>query len=426
MPTTTGNKAFINFDNGASTPTFIPIWNTVWNVWQQPEILHKEMIPEVKTICSKFLNAPESIYDILFTSNTTEAINLVAENLSFAENKEIEPVVLNTYLEHNSNELPWRNISGHKHLPLSVDSDGFINLPELEATLKAYNKDCIYGKQRIIMVAVTGASNVMGSYNNLEEISRIAHHYKAQLLVDAAQMVAHKKTDVLLCNIDYLAFSAHKTYAPFGTGVLLAKKELLNFPQSIKQQIIQSGEANVGGIAALGKALLLLEKIGMHTISSYEKLLTSHVLNGLAKNENISVFGLKQIDASITENKGGVIVFIAKNALPSKTANQLAFNEGIGVRYGCHCAHIMVKKIHNIGPGLEKFQGLITRLFPKVKLPGVVRISFGIYNTITEVDTFLESLEESNISKKEIINKATNKKQIIELIKQETIKKIFN
>ncbi len=132
-------------------------------------------------------------------------------------------------------------------------------------------------------MAVSGASNVLGTCNDLAEISRIVHRYGARLLVDAAQLVAHRKVEMAGCGIDYLAFSAHKVYAPFGTGVLVARKGLLNFSPAELALIHSSGEENVGGIAALGKALVLLQRIGLDVIQEEEQALTGRALRGLAQ-----------------------------------------------------------------------------------------------------------------------------------------------
>ncbi len=168
-------------------------------------------------------------YEVIFTSNATEAINLVAESLSRESEDGTEPVLINTLLEHSSNDLPWRMLPGYSLIRLYVDDEGFMDLKELEKLLSDYNQNGQHGKKRIKLVAVSGASNVLGVCNSLEEISRIVHSYGARLLVDAAQLIAHRKVDMEACGIDYLAFSAHKVYAPFGCGVLVARKGLLDF-----------------------------------------------------------------------------------------------------------------------------------------------------------------------------------------------------
>jgi selenocysteine lyase/cysteine desulfurase len=392
VPTMQGFRPFINLDNSASTPTFSPVLDAFRQVMWQPEQVKQALIQEVKSVCSEFLNAPAAKYDVIFTSNTTEAINLTAESFNQEFVKETQPVVLNTLLEHTSNELPWRMIPNASIVRLSISLEGFIDLNELETLLREYNQEKKHGEKRIRLVAVSGASNVLGVCNNLEEISRIAHEYGARLLVDAAQLVAHRKVDMEQCGFDYLAFSAHKLYAPFGSGALVVKKGILNFNSEELRQIQSSGEENVAGIAALGKAMVLIQRIGMDRIEKEEKKLTRMALLGMAKISGVKVHGIKNPESPEFASKIGVIPFEIKNKMSTQIGKKLALVGGIGVRSGCHCAHITVKHILKVSSGLEKFQKLIVSLFPKLSLPGVVRVSFGIENTDEEIDRFVEIL----------------------------------
>ena len=392
VPTVEGARPYINLDNGASTPTFMPVWNVVCQAWRQPRQGQQEVIDEVRSICAGVLGAPLTAYDLIFTSNTTEAINLAAESLQNEPGQAVEPVVLNTLLEHNSNELPWRMLPRTSLVRLPVDAEGFVDLYVLESLLRAYNQEGLHGKKRIKLVAMSGASNVLGVFNNLAEIGRIVHRYGARLLVDAAQLVAHRKIEVEACGIDYLAFSAHKVYAPFGSGVLLARKGLLNFSPAEWGRIQSSGEENVGGIAALGKALLLLQRIGLDLIQNEEQALTARTLRGMVQIPGIKIYGIKDPDSPRFAQKGGVIVFSLKGILHSRIARELAQRGGIGVRYGCHCAHLLVKHLLKINPAVENLQGLVLSLFPGVMLPGVVRVSLGIENSAGDIDTLIDVL----------------------------------
>ncbi len=394
VPTSEGYRPFINLDNSASTPTFTTIFNAFCQAWRQPETVKQKVIQEVRSICARTLGAPLTDYDIIFTSNTTEAINLAAESLSLESNKVTEPVIISTLLEHSSNDLPWRMIPNCSVVRLSIDPNGFIYLSEMEKLLIDYNQKGLYGKKRIKLVAVSGASNVLGTCNNLEEISRIAHLHGARLLVDSAQLVAHRKVDMESCGIDYLAFSAHKVYAPFGCGVLVYRRGMLKFNAYELDLIKFSGEENAGGIAALGKALLLLQRIGMDIIQEEEQALIRLALRGLVQIQGLEVYGINDPESSGLINKVGVIPFALKKKMATQVGKELAFQSGIGVRTGCHCAHITVKHILHVGPSLEKFQKLIVTLFPKLSLPGVVRVSFGIENTKEDVDTFIKVLSE--------------------------------
>jgi len=389
IPTASGLRPFINLDNAASTPAFLPVWDAVWKTWLQPRQIHMEIVAEVKAICALVLNAPLKHFDVIFTSNTTEAINLAAESF-FNENEPgIEPVVVNTLMEHNSNELPWRALPGVSLIRLPVDREGFLDLDDVETVLRAYNQENRYGRKRVRLVAVTGASNILGAFNDLAAISRVTHQYGARLLVDAAQMVAHRRVDVEGCEIDYLAFSAHKVYAPFGSGALLVRKGLLNFPPEELELIRSSGEENVGGIAAMGKALVLIQRIGWDVIQEEERALTERVLSGLAQIPGVTIYGVREPGSPRFKQKGGVIIFTLPKIMAPQAARELAEQGGIGIRAGCHCAHLMVKRVLGVPPLLEQFQGAMLNLFPRISLPGVARVSLGIENSAEDVDTFL-------------------------------------
>jgi selenocysteine lyase/cysteine desulfurase len=392
VPTAEGVRPYINLDNAASTPTFTPVWNAVCQAWRQPIQIHQDLIQEVRSICAGFLDAPPSDYDLIFTSNTTEAINLAAESLSGESEQDTEPVVLNTLLEHNSNDLPWRMLPGFSLVRLQIDDEGFLDLNELERILCAYNQDEMHGKKRIRLVAVSGASNVLGTLNDLAEISRIVHRYGARLLVDAAQLVAHRKIGMEECGIDYLAFSAHKVYAPFGTGVLVVRKGLLTFGPDEMELIHLSGEENVAGIAALGKALVLLQRIGMDLVREEEQALTGRALHGMAQIPGLTIFGIKDPGSPEFAQKGGVIVFSMKGMFSNVIAIKLSEQGGIGIRNGCHCSHMLVKRLLKVSPALERFQRLIATLFHKVNFPGLARISLGIGNSEAEIDTLIQVL----------------------------------
>ena len=210
--------------------------------------------------------------------------------------------------------------------------------------------------------------------------------------MDAAQLVAHRKVEMEGCGIDYLAFSAHKVYAPFGSGVLLVRKGLLNFSPAELELIRSSGEENVGGIAALGKALVLLQRIGLDVIQEEEQALTGRALRGLAQIPGLTIYGIKDPDSPRFAQKGGVIVFDLKDIMANRVAKELAERGGIGVRYGCHCAHLLIKHLLNIPPLLEQLQGLILTLFPQARLPGLIRVSLGIENSAEDVDTLIHVL----------------------------------
>lgn len=406
VPTLSGLKPFVNLDNAASTPTFEPVWAAVQEAWRQPERVRREIVQEVKLICAEALGAPSTDYEVIFAANTTEAINLAAESLGRAAESlgraaesrgrqaepGIRPVVVNTVGEHNSNELPWRGLAGVGLVRLPVDPDGFADPAELETVLQAYNEQHRHGAERIRLVAVCGASNVLGSCNDLAEIGRIVHRHGAHLLVDGAQLVAHRKVDLAACGIDYFAFSAHKAYAPFGTGALVVRKGLLNFGADELESIRSSGEENVGGIAALGKALVLLQRVGLEVIQQEEQDLIARALRGLAEIPGLTVFGVRTPDSPRFPRRSGVIAFSLRRKMADRVAAELAEQGGIGVRFGCHCAHVLVKRMLGVSKPLEEFQRLMVNVFPRLSLPGVTRVSLGIENTPEDVEALLDVL----------------------------------
>jgi len=402
VPTCEGLKPYVNLDNAASTPAPLPVWNAVCQAWRQPEDTHIEIIDQVKTIYAEMLGASGGNFEIIFTSNTTESINLAAENLQIDSEEDIEPVIINTIIEHNSNDLPWRSVQGYSMIKLGADADGFVDIIELEKLLSEYNLQNLHGRKRIRLMAVCGGSNVLGIFNDIDEISRIVHRYGALLFADEAQVAAHRTINMEKNVIDFLAFSAHKTYAPFGTGVLAAMKKLIRFNENRLAEIISSGEENVVGIAALGKALVLLQRIGMDNIVREEQRLTALALKGLSKIDGLAIYGIKDPGSPSFIHKGGVILVNMKGIMANGLSKKLALLGGIGTRSGCHCAHILIKKLANAGPGLEKFQKIMITLLPGMKLSGLLRISLGIEDSDEEINQLLLNLRK--ISQKEQIS----------------------
>jgi selenocysteine lyase/cysteine desulfurase len=392
VPTAEGTSPLVNLDNGASTPTFAPIWDAVWRTWQLDPRARPALVEEAAAVVAGFLNAPASDYEVLFTANTTEAVHLAAEDIGLQATDGMAPVVLNTLLEHNSNELPWRDRTGFAHVLLDVDAEGFIDPARLEAELAAYNQDALHGNQRIRLVAVSGASNVLGTFNDLAVICRIAHRHGARVLVDAAQLVAHRRVDMDAWGVDYLAFSAHKAYAPFGSGALVIRKSLLAFDPDRLARIRASGRENVGGLAGLAKALLLLQRIGMDVVEAEEQALTALALAGLARIPGLKVHGIADAANPRFGRRGGVIAFDLKGSISYKVAGELAERAGIGTRWGCHCAHMLIKHQLGIPPWAQQFQRAIVTVFPKLDLPGMARVSFGLGTEPADIDVLLQTL----------------------------------
>lgn len=396
MPTAEGRRPFVNLDNAASTPTFWPVWTVVTEAWRQPVEVQAALVSEVKGILAAFLGAGLGEYRVLFTSNATEALNLAARLVDAEQRGDSGGRVLNTLLEHNSNELPWRHAAGGQPLRLAVDRRGFVSLAELERLLRERNQDRREGRGRIGLVAVSGGSNVLGTFNDIPAISRLVHRYGARLLVDAAQVVAHRAVRMAEWGIDYLVLSAHKAYAPFGTGALVVRREHVHVSRDELKLLEASGEENVAGIAALGKALLLLQRIGLPVIEAEEEALVSRLLRGLASIDGIEIFGIEEPAQDGRPTRGGVVSFSVKGVPHNLVAKRLAEEAGIGVRNGCFCAHLLLKQLLGIRPARALAARAGFSLLPGVTrslLPGLVRVSLGLENGEADIDSLVGALQ---------------------------------
>ena len=400
VPTAEGSKSFVYLDNAASTPAFRPAWQAFSGACRQTENEQARLVARAKYACARFFGAPLTRYDLTFTSNTTEAINLAALSLENEPPREpaarFDPVILNTIMEHNSNELPWRFAGGVSLLRMPIDRDGFPDMIEMERLLREYNLEGRHGRRRIRVVAVSGASNVLGTCPDLAEISRISHRYRARILVDAAQLAAHRKIDMEADDIDYLAFSGHKMYAPFGSGGLVSRKGLLRSAGKEMELIRASGEENAAGIAALGRAVELLMRVGMDVVVEEERKLTGKALRELATVPGLEIYGIKDPDSPRFDRRSGVVSFGMRRVPHNLVAEKLAGEGGIGVRDGCFCAHILVKRLLGISPVREVLADAGLRLAPRLTrslLPGLVRVSLGIENEERDIGRLVHALK---------------------------------
>ena len=394
-------SSYINFDNAATTPAllsvmkeinrFSPYYSSVHRGVGYKSIISSDYYERAREIVLNFVSANTGNNVAIFVKNTTDAIN----KLSYVLGDIIEDgIVLVSEMEHHSNMLPWRYRYPIDYV--EVDRNGRLNLNHLEYLLKKY-----MGKVKL--VAVTGASNVTGYINPIHSIAKLAHKYKARILVDGAQLVPHHMINMSYPEpIDFLAFSGHKIYAPFGTGVLIGPKEVFEnkIPNELgggtiklvtKKEVIwgdlpyreEAGTPNLFGAIALGKALETLEEIGMENIMEYERALTKYALDRICKIPNITIYGNLNV-----EDKVSIISFNVNGLDHNGLAIMLSREGAIGLRNGCFCAQPYVHKL--LGISLEDIEKL--KMNPKMPRPGMVRISFGMYNTFEEVDIFLDLL----------------------------------
>lgn len=323
-----------------------------------------------------FIHAPHS-KEIIFTRNTTEAINLVAYTWGRTFLKEDDLIIL-TEMEHHSNLVPWQILSVEKGIRLEfipITTEGLLELDVYQKLLE----------QKPKLVSFTHMSNVLGTINPAKDIVSMAHQAGAITLIDGAQSVPHFPVDVQDLDLDFLAFSAHKICGPTGIGVLYGKYELLNrIPpflgggEMIKRVLLRSFipnelphkfEAGTPAIAeSIGfrSALDYIDKIGMDRIAAHEKLIISYALERLGEVPEVHVFGPS------ASYKGGVAAFTFDGVHPHDIA-QVLDRYGIAVRAGHHCA---------------------MPLHDKFNIPATTRASFYLYNKIEDVDCLIEGLHQ--------------------------------
>ena len=321
----------------------------------------------------RYINARETA-EIIFTRGTTEAINLVAASLgqSFRDGDEI----ILTVMEHHSNIVPWQLIQNQKRLRIrvvEVDERGVLDIESYKA---AFN-------ERTVMASFCHVSNVLGTVNPVREMTEIAHSHHVPVLIDGAQASPHLHIDVQELGCDFYAFSAHKMYGPCGIGVLYGRREMLekmppyqgggemishvSFHGTTYAELpfkFEAGTPDFVDIAAFGRAIDFIEGIGLDRINAHEEHLLRYTTDRLLKEiPSIRLFGQ-------APGKEAVISFLLGDNHPYDVG-LLLDKLGVEVRTGHHCAQ----------PLMDHYG-----------IPGTVRASFAVYNTIEECDIFVDSL----------------------------------
>ena len=403
----------INFDNAATTPPFRRVLDTITGLsnyyasigrgaGQKAEITTR-IYNESRDYLLDFFNIRnKDKYTVVYVGNTTDGINKLSRIL--IKNK--DDVVISTRMEHHSNDLPWRRRCTMDYI--EVDDKGRLLIDELENKLISYNG-------RVKYVTVVGASNVTGYVNDIHKIAKIAHKYDAKIIVDGAQLVPHIKVDMsgnsIGEEIDFLVFSAHKLYAPFGTGVIIGLKEEFknNYPDNegggtvayVRDESIEylnppekdeGGTPNYFGVVAMITALEELGRIGFEPINEKELILKERLLKGLESIPRVITYG----DTKNCIDSLGIVIFNIDSIYHQKVAETLAKTYGISVRQGWFCAHPYCRRIMGIS---EEDAGAFI-YDKKASMPGMIRVSFGIYNDEDEVDYFLEAIEEIKLKNK--------------------------
>ena len=393
----------ICFDNGATTPPFKCVNKEIMKHMQMYGSIGRGKGPKseystrVYEKCREYIKqyfniAGDNKYTVIFTKNTTEGMNLLANTLI---NSKCDKV-LTTRMEHHANDLPWRYTSNVIYV--DVDKEGKVNIGDIEDAL-------INHKGEIKYVTITGASNVTGYVNPINDIARVAHKYGAKIIVDAAQLAPHREINMKGTgnndSIDFLALSAHKMYAPYGSGVVIGLTEDLKNKEpflkgggavdlvfdydiywSEPPSKFEAGTPNYLGAIALYTAMNKLKEIGFDKIQEHEELLKNRLLDGLEGMNRIVLYGTRECD------RLGVVPFNIDGINYENVADRLSYIRGIGVRQGAFCAHTYVRRL--LGISDAEAQALLSR---DCKAAGMIRASFGLYNTCQEVDEFLDTLD---------------------------------
>lgn len=399
---------YINLDNAASTPPlkevlsalerFIPYYSSVHRGSGFKSRLSTRAYEQAHEVIGRFVGADPDTSTVIFGKNTTEAINKLANRFPFKR----DAVVLTTLLEHHSNDLPWRPRAKVVHV--GATPEGRLDEADFDRQLGVYG-------ERVALVTVTGASNVTGFIPPIHRLARKVHAVGGKILVDAAQLAPHRpidmKPDDAPEHLDFVALSAHKLYAPFGTGALVGPKEF--FLQSgpdyrgggtvdtvTLDEVVwagvpdrdEAGSPNVLGAVAMAVAAEALMAVGMNTLAEHECRLTAYALERLQTLPGITLYG--EADPRRAREKVGVIPFNLAGVPHGLVAAILGYEGGVGVRSGCFCAQPYVAHLLQLGPHLPQRRAADNRQEAR---PGTVRVSFGAYNTVGDIDRLMKILE---------------------------------
>ena len=381
-------KQIIYLDNGATTQKPREIIDNIKNFYESENgnphrgahylaMKSTEVYEDARQKIADFIGARKAS-EVAFLRNATEALNLLAYSYGLNNLKEGDEIVI-SIMEHHSNLVPWQEVckkTGAKLKFLYVDDDMQIPFSEIEEKVTKNTK----------IVSITGASNVVGTNPDIEKIVKYARENSdAKIILDGAQLVPHRKVNVSELDVDFMAFSGHKMYSALGIGVLYGKEELLNKMDVFltggdmieyvyedhttfldAPQRFEAGTANVEGAVNLAAAIDFINKYCMERIDDYERFLTDYCYSKLKELDYLEVY------TTSDKNRAPVISFNFKEAHPHDVASILD-TYGIAIRSGHHCA----QPLHRyLGSNFS------------------CRASFAIYNTVEEIDYFVEHLED--------------------------------
>jgi selenocysteine lyase/cysteine desulfurase len=356
VPLVTGERVrYVHLDSAASTPCLRAVHEAVNALLPWYAGVHRgdgftstvmtELYEDARAAIRHFVGA-RSDDAVVFTRNTTDALNLLASALPEGTS------VVTFASEHHANLLPWRR-GDHVHLPIPASPDEAIALADRAL-------GALQGKHRVLSVA--GASNVTGEVWPLAELAAVACARGARFVVDAAQLAPHRTVDMAALGIDYLALSGHKLYAPFGSGVLVGRADWLDGAQpylagggAVRRVTVgdvewidgparhEGGSPNVLGALSLAAACRALSSVGMDRIETYERGVFAELTQCLHAHEDVAVVSMW----GSRSDRVGVATFTVARWAPGALAAALSAEHGIGVRAGAFCAHPLVSALVN-------------------------------------------------------------------------------
>lgn len=398
-----GSQApLINLDNSATTPSFKAVFEAIRSGLDyygsigrgkgQKSVISTQVYENGRERVLRFLGASPDKYTAFYCTSASDGLNRLASALI----KSKSDIVLISRMEHHSNDLPWR----HCGTPIYVDVDaqGRLKIEDIERLLREHNGT-------VKFVTVTAASNVTGYVNDVHAIAKTVHKYGAQIVVDGTQIVAHRR--LRACgntpdeDLDYIVFSSHKMYAPFGGGAVVGKLAHLQkcLPHFYGGGIVdvvsdwtetylsaperyEVGSPNYFGVVAMLKTMDILDAYGFDAIEEHEQRLLKHALNGLKTIDGVTLYA----DCENIADRIGVLVFNIDGIPHAEVAQRLANMRGIAVRQGSFCSHPYVCRL--LGVCDETITECMCR--SDFVLPGMVRVSFGIYNDESDIDALLD------------------------------------
>jgi selenocysteine lyase/cysteine desulfurase len=400
----------INFDNAASTPPlkrvrdavngFSEVYSSVHRGTGYKSRLATEAYEHARELVAHFLSVDERSQVVIFVKGTTDALNRIAAEQARLDGRQ----VLVTEMEHHADLLPWRHRSGHVMVGLS--DDGHIDLEAIERELKA-------AAGKIGLVALCGASNVTGFVSPIHEVAELAHRHGALVSIDAAQLAPHHRIDIRPASdpghLDFVSFSGHKMYAPYGAGVLVAPRDFFaGAPEVMGGGAIsivtwddtvwadlpdreEAGSPNVIGAVALGVAIDTVLELGFEEMLRHEVELGATLLARLSRIPGVGVLG--GVESRLGgQARLGLASFVVEGLHHGLVAAALSHEWGIAVRNGCFCANPYVfHLLHMDKKAVDAVEGEVTAGHRKA-LPGAIRASLAPYNTATEVERFVEGV----------------------------------